>query len=587
MLLFQLPLADPGRPDLRSPVRFLAWLARRQLRTVVQGAIFGTIWMGSQAVLPAAVGAAINAMVGRDEGSLVKWCLVVLALGTVQAVAGVLRHRRAVSNFLSSIVIVDQLLARHAARLGASLPRRIGEGEVASIGTTDVTRIGRIIDITARGTGAAVSYCVVVAIMLSSSVWLGLVVLLGVPLGALLVVPVMKPLERRQWAEREARGAASEVAADTVAGLRVLRGLGGEEDFRSRYLTSSQAVRRATVRTAKAQSALQAARVFTPGAVLVAVTFLGAHLVLRGRVSPGQLVADYAYAAFLVLPVQTLADAAVNWSAATVAAGRVLSVLRLSHDIETPLHPEPFPVPGPLVDEVTGLVVEAGTFTTVAVPDAEQGADLAERLGRHRVNTEVPGSGVTLSGVDLACLPLDDVRHHIMVLDREARLLAGTVREVVDVPPAVPGMDRPSVEEAISAACADDIVAGLDGGIDGQVAERGRSLSGGQRQRLLLAAALRAGAPVLVMHEPTSAVDAHTEAAIAENLARVRKGLTTVVIANSPLLLARADEVVMIDGGGPGDPGRPGYAPALLRGSHAQLMRSSASYRELVSRELE
>lgn len=575
MLLFQLPLADPGQPDLRSPVRFLIWLARRQLRTVLEGATCGIVWMGTQAVLPAAVGAAVNAMVAGNETDLVHWCLVVLALGAVQAVAGMLRHRRAVSNFLSSAVIVDQLVVRQAARLGASLPRRTSEGEVASIGTTDVTRIGRMIDVTARGSGAVVSYFVVAAIMLSSSVWLGLVVLLGVPLGALLVAPVMKPLERRQWAERQARGGASEVAADTVAGLRVLRGLGGEADFSARYLTSSQRVRRATVRTARAQSVLQAARVFTPGAVLVAVTFIGAHLVLAGRVSPGQLVADYAYAAFLVLPVQTLADAAVNWSAATVAAGRVLSVLRLEHDIADPPQPQSVPVPGPLIDEASGLVVGEGTFSVVAVADPEIGAELAERLGRHTLSG-VTLSGVTLSGVDLALLSVSDVRRQVMVLDRETRLLAGTVREVVDVPGAVPeGPVRPSVEEALRAACADDIVGGLDGGLEAQVAERGRSLSGGQRQRLLLAAALRAAPPVLVMHEPTSAVDAYTEAAIAHNLAHARRGLTTVVITNSPLLSARADVVVLLGGDG------------TVRGTHSELMRTCAAYRELVSRELE
>lgn len=374
---------------------------------------------------------------------------------------------------------------------------------MASVGTTDVLRIGRLMDTTARGAGAVVSFLVVALIMLHSSLELGLVLIIGAPVGGLLALPVMRPLERRQWAERQARGAASAVAADTVAGLRVLRGLGGEADFNARYLRASQTVRQATVRTALAQSVLAALQVFIPGAILVGVTYVGAHMVLRGHIRPGQLVSDYAYAAFLVLPVQSLMQLATSWSAATLA------------------------------------------------------------------------------GTPLDALALETVRRRVLVLDRNPHLLSGTVAEAVDVPGAGepgPGDDdqrRPTVDEAIATAAATDILTGLDEGLAAQLSERGRSLSGGQRQRLLLAAALRAGPDVLVLHEPTSAVDAHTEALIAERLADLRRGRTTVVIASSPLLLARADTVVLLSADG-----------GSARGTHAQLMASNPEYRQLVAREL-
>jgi ABC-type multidrug transport system fused ATPase/permease subunit len=527
--------------------------------------------MGTQAVIPAAIGEAVNAMVAPSRTRLVDWALVVLALGVTQSIFGTLRHRRAVSNFLTAAVRVDQLVVRQAVLLGEGLARRVGEGEVASIGTTDVTRIGRMLDITARGTGAVVSYLVVALIMLHASVELGLVLLIGAPVGALAALPVLRPLERRQWAERQSRGAASAVAADTVAGLRVLRGLGGEADFNARYLSASQAVRAATVRTALAQSFLDALQVLVPGAILVTVTYVGAHLVLRGRISTGQLVADYAYAAFLALPVQTLMQVASSWSAATVAAGRVLSVMRLRPDFPSPATPAPEPGPGPLVDHESGLVVEPGQLTAVVVARAEDAADLVDRLGRHAESA----AGATLSGTPLDALPLSTVRRRILVLDHNPHLLAGTVAEAVDVPGATGDDHRPSLAEALHAAAAEDIVSGLDEGLDAELSERGRSLSGGQRQRLLLAAALRAGPDVLVLHEPTSAVDAHTEAAIAERLATLRRGRTTVVVAASPLLLARAGTVVFV---------RPDQPP--LRGSHAELMATNAEYRQIVAREL-
>jgi ABC-type multidrug transport system fused ATPase/permease subunit len=570
-MLSRIPLAHPGDPDLRSPVRFLFWIARGQRRTVVGGAFFGALWMGTQGVIPAALGQSVNAITQRNGSALIVWASVVLALGILQAAAGVLRHRRAVSNFLEACVRVQQLVIRAAIRLGAGLPRQIGAGEVASLGTTDMVRVARLLDISARGTGAVVSIVIVAVILLSTSTQLGLVVLIGAPIAALLILPAMGPLERRQRAERQQRGAASAVAADTVAGLRVLRGLGGEADFSARYARTSQEVRHATVRTALIQSLLDGLQVFLPGAILVAITFLGARLVRSGSIPPGELVADYAYAAFLALPVQTLIQAASVWSAATVAAGRVLTVLRLDADLASPADPAE-PIDGDLVDEGSGLSAPRGLLTAVVIADPDVASATAARLGRL-----IDPSGtatVTLGGVALDRLPVDEVRRRILVVDRDPQLLVGSLRDAVDTPSArSDAVDRrPSVDEAIAAACGADIVTGLGNGLDSQVSERGRSLSGGQRQRIALAAALRADPDVLVLDEPTSAVDAHTEAIIGERLGAVRRGRTTVIFTTSPLLLARADRVAFVDDG------------TVVAGTHSQLMATNARYRQVVTR---
>jgi ABC-type multidrug transport system fused ATPase/permease subunit len=570
-VLSRIPLAHPGDPDLRSPVRFLFWIARGQRRTVIGGAFFGALWMGTQGVIPAALGQSVDAITQRNGSALILWAIVVLALGVLQAAAGVMRHRRAVSNFLEACVRVQQLVIRAAIRLGAGLPRQIGAGEVASLGTTDVVRVGRLLDISARGTGALVSIVIVAVILLSTSPQLGLVVLIGAPIAGLLILPAMGPLERRQRAERQRRGAASAVAADTVAGLRVLRGLGGEADFSARYARTSQEVRHATVRTALIQSLLDGLQILLPGAILVAITFLGARLVRSGSIPPGELVADYAYAAFLALPVQTLIQAASIWSAATVAAGRVLTVLRLDVDLALPADPAE-PRDGDLVDEESGLNAPRGRLTAVVIADPDVASATAARLGRL-----VDPSGdarVTLGGIALDRVPVDEVRRRILVVDRDPQLLVGSLRDAVDTPSARPDAadPRPSVDEAIAAASGADIVAGLGHGLDSQVSERGRSLSGGQRQRIALAAALRADPDVLVLDEPTSAVDAHTEAIIGERLGALRSGRTTVIFTTSPLLLARADRVAFLDNG------------TVATGTHTQLMATNARYRLVVTR---
>jgi ABC-type multidrug transport system fused ATPase/permease subunit len=571
-VLARLPLPDPGTPDLRSPVRFLFWIARKQRATVIAGGVFGTIWMGAQGLIPAALGAAVDAVVDRHKGGLIAWSMVVLGLGAIQAVAGVLRHRRAVANFITAAVRVQQLVTRQAIRLGADLPRNVDAGEVASIGTTDVQRIGRILDVSARGTGAVFSYITVAVILLVSSPPIGLVLLVSAPIAALAVLPVMRPLERRQSIERERRSEASSIAADTVVGLRVLRGLGGEEEFSGRYVEASQGVRRATVRTALAQSILDSFQVLFPGAILVVVTYLGARFVVEGTISPGHLVAYYAYAAFLLLPIQTLMEAATRWSAATVAADRVLSVLRREPDLQSPESGPAEVPPGPIVDSRTGLVVEPGQLTAVVSADPDEASGLAARLGRHA--DAPPGQWVSISGFRADELPIEVIRRHVLVVDREPQLLAGTLEEAIDTPSfqADQSAARPTVREAIEAAAAEDIVDSLPEGLESEIPERGRSLSGGQRQRVILAAALRADPEVLVLDEPTSAVDAHTEALIAQRLRLIRRGRTTVVLTTSPLVLEQADRVVFIDG------------RVRASGDHARLLASQQDYRMVVTR---
>ena len=170
-------------------------------------------------------------------------------------------------------------------------------------------RAGGAFDITARLAGAIVSYIVVAIILLSSSVVLGLVVLIGVPVLVLLMGFVIKPLQARQAVQREEVGKLTALGADTAAGLRVLRGIGGEQAFFDRYRTRSQEVRQAGVRVALPQSTLDAAQVFIPGLFVVLVTWLGARFALAGKIDTGDLVAFYGYAAFLVLPLRTAAEA--------------------------------------------------------------------------------------------------------------------------------------------------------------------------------------------------------------------------------------------------------------------------------------
>src|SRR5688500_3193828 len=519
-----LPLADPGVPDLRSGRRFLAWIARNQAGSLAIATVFGVAWMGAQAVLPFALGRALDeGIAGEDRSKLWLWAGVLLVIGLVQAGSGLMRHRYAVANFLIAGSRIQQLIARQVVHLGAELPAAVSAGEVATATGTDMQRICRVLDMFARFVGAIVAFITVAALLLIASPALGAVVVIGVPVLVLAIGPLVRPLERRERAQREMLGQASAMAADTVSGLRVLRGFGGEDTFVRRFRRASGEVRVAATKTAALQSVLDALQVLLPGAFVVIVTWLGARFALQGRISPGELVAFYAYSAFLVIPLKTFTEFARKWAAATVSSGRVVSLLSHKRTITEPTDPAPFPA----------------AFTAVAGTDPVKGSALADRLGRYT------DGEVRLGDVPLQRLPLHEVRRRVLVSDKDPVLISGPLRDALDPPRLGRRLD---LETVLDTASADDAIDGLEGGLDGDLTERGRSLSGGQRQRLALVRALLADPEILVMDEPTSAVDAHTEVHIAERLRGLRDGRATVVFTTSPLLLDRADTVILVDG---------------------------------------
>ena len=567
--MIKLPFTDPGRPDTRSPIRFLLWVARHQVWTLLAGVFFGVVWMVSQALMPAAIGRAIqNGIVADDNRALAEWALILLGLGATQAAAGVMRHRYAVSNWLQASFRMAQVVGHHAARTGPAIKKQHSTGEVVATISNDAMRAGGAFDITARLAGAIVSYFVVAIILLSASVTLGLVVLIGVPILVLLMGFVIKPLQTRQAVQRDEVGKLTALGADTASGLRVLRGIGGEGAFFARYRNRSQEVRQAGVRVALPQSTLDAAQVFIPGVFVVLVTWLGARFALSGKIDTGDLVAFYGYAAFLVLPLRTAAEAVDKLTRSYVGAKRMLGILDVERAAKEPARPvaEP-PALSTLVDEHSGLVVQPGKMIGLVSALPDEAARIADRLGRFG-----DGDGVVLGDVPLGELSTDSIRRRIVVSEADPVLFSGQLRRELDPWGRIDGDDE-EIHSAIAVANAEDVVEALPEGLDAFVDERGRSFSGGQRQRLVLARALLSEAETLVLVEPTSAVDAHTEARIARRLREARDGKTTVIITASPLMLDQTDHVFFVEDG-----------RVVAKGTHRELLKTSRGYTWTVTR---
>ncbi|WP_097944053.1 ABC transporter transmembrane domain-containing protein [Streptomyces sp. ms115] len=583
MQIRDLPYSDPGDPDVRSGPRFLFWLGRNQLGGQLKSLSWGLLHQLAIAGLPVTVGLAVQAVIDRSGGRLALAGGLIVALGVLVAVGDTMLHRTAVTNWITAAARVQQLLARKTAELGSALTRRVAAGEVVAVSTGDVEKIGWFVEALSRFAAAAtalVVICVGLAFYLPS---LGLMVALAMPVLALAVLPLLPRATRRADEQREKAGKATELASDTVAGLRVLRGIGGEELFLGRYRRASQEVRRAAVRSARMWALISAVQVLLPGILLISLVWYGATLARDGRIDVGQLVTVYSAATLMLFPLRHFEEIAMAYSFSRPSAQRAVRVLSLHRSAQEATVEGVTPT-GDLYDPATGLMAPRGQFTAVVCGDPDEAGRLADRLGGHAETGEEDGKAaaatpsVLLGGVALDEIPLDAARAAVLVQDKDPVLLSGTLRELLDVPSS----GLVTADAALEAAQCGDVLSALaqaSADNDGdpmrtRITERGRSLSGGQRQRLALARSLVTDPEALVLDEPTSAVDSHTEARVAAGIAKLRQGRTTVAFASSPLLLDAADRVVLVHEG-----------TVVAVGNHRDLLRTEPRYRAVVTRE--
>lgn len=556
----------PAPKDLRSPLRFLLWLVTSQRRRITAGAVLGSAWMVGLAVPPYLLARAIDdGLRARDSSALLGWTAALLVMGVVNAVVGVARHRTMTKVRMDASFRTVRATVRQATVLGAALRSRAGAGEVVAIGMGDVQVIAQSLTVTGPGVGAVLAYLVVAALLLSISPLLAVVVLAGVPLLAVTVGPLQRRLLGVGSGYRQRQGALTELLVDVVTGLRVLNGLGGKDVYAARYRRRSRELCEQGYRVGAVTSWIGALAIGLPALFLALVTWLTARMAAEGSLAVGDLVAVYGYTAMLVTPVYFFIEGGSDVARALVAARRVTDFLGLRPDhLHDPGRLDAPPGPAVLHDPASGVQVPAGALIALIGDRPADAPAVVERLGRFTP------SDAEWGGNRVDSIALDQLRERILVADNDAHLFSGTVREVVAGGQAI---DDEAILAAIGSAAATDIVQAMPEGLDSAITAQGANLSGGQRQRLRLARALYARPEALLAVEPTSAVDAHTEAAMAAGLRAARTGLTTVVTSTSPLVLEQADAVVYLVGG-----------RVEATGTHQDLLHARADYRALVSR---
>jgi len=444
-------------------------------------------------------------------------------------------------------------------------------GDLLSRAGSDATRVGAFAGVFASAVAAVVVLVVATVVLLRFSLLLGAVILVGTVVLLVVQNQVSGALQRRSAVEQHEQARATALAEDVVRGLRVLKGIGAEQAAAAEYAQVSRGAARAALHATSSGAVVASVGAVLSGAYLTVIAGVGGWLALSGHLGLGEFVSALGLASFVVGPMTVVSATSAAYARALASAARVQEVLAAEPGVRDPAAgaatavadvPDVRLVGVRAATSTVTAALPAGELTGLVCPDPATAAAVPALLAREY---DAAAGQILLDGSDITELPLDVLRGRVLVSPHDAVLLPGSIAENIA---AV--ADEP-VGPAAHAAFADQVIDAVPGGAEAHVGDRGETLSGGQRQRIALARALAAHAPVLVLHDPTTAVDAATEDRIAARTAELRAGRTTLVVTTSPAWLSRCDQVVHLTG------------TSCSVGTHAELL-ADAAYRGVVSR---
>jgi ATP-binding cassette subfamily B protein len=580
----------PERASL-STLRRLAPYVRPHRWALLGGggaALAGTL---AGLTIPLVTRAIVDGPIARGELGALPWLVLgVLALGTLEAVLMFLRRRLVARPSTGIEAAMRADLFAHLQRLPVAFHDAWPSGQLLSRATADLNTVRWFVAFS--GIFLVVNVLTVlvgIGILLWLSVWLGVVI--AVTAVPLLVLTLL--LERRfSVAARRAQDQAGDLATvveESALGIRVLKSLGRGRRLTERFVVDARGLRGTELTKVRLIAALWAVLVLLPESAIAVVLGLGAWGVAAGSLTIGTLVAAVTVMTYLYWPIASIGWLLAEASNAAAATRRYWEVRDVAPTIVDPT--EPLTLPHPM----RGALELRGVRFRYPGADREvlRGVDLAVRPGETMALVGATGSGKTtltglvarlhdvtggavlLDGVDVRRLRLADLRTAVATAFEDPVLISASVRENVLL--GSPGFSNDQtrdeqVWEALRVASADGFVAALPWGLDTRIGEQGMSLSGGQRQRLALARAVVGHPPVLVLDDPLSALDVHTEAEVEAALRRVLGGVTALVVAHRPSTVQLADRVALLDGG-----------RVAAVGTHTELLATVPEYRRLLA----
>lgn len=568
----------PG-PDTAPGSGILRTALRRNVGAMTRGTVLMGLYQLGETAFPIALGLIVeHAMRDRSLGAL---ALSIAALAVISTTVSLSWRFGMRVLQKANTTEAHRWRVRVAARGLQPVARDDGlkSGEVLTIATEDADQTADIIEVVPLLISSLSAVLVTAVALGLADLRLGLLVIIGTA-AILSVLSVMSQRIGASTREQQARVArAGAKVADLITGLRPLHGFGGNHAAFRSYRRDSTEAKQQAITVARVSGGYAGTALALNAVLAAAVTLLAGWLAFGGRISIGELVMAVGLAQFILEPLKQFSEMPKYVMVARASAERMALVLA-APPVPTPT---PAPAPGPgrtaaggelQVDGVrygtlrgVKFVVPAGQFVTVACYRPQAAADLAAVLAV-RVPPDAYQGEVALGGQDIGCLPIESVREHLLVNPYDGEIFAGTLRSNID-----PSGSSRIVPEAVEASMLTDVVALHRDGLDYGIRDRGANLSGGQRQRLSLARALAADADILVLHDPTTAVDAVTEQLVARNIAKLRRGRTTVVLTSSPALLDAADRVLVLDDGA-----------VTAEDTHRNLLAADPGYARAVAR---
>ena len=509
-----------------------------------------------------------DAIVGSDDGQLLPYLGIIVVLATLRF--GVNFARRFATARVG--IAVEARLRGMLYHAYLTYPRaffdRHATGEVISRATNDIYPVRYFIGWgVVQGVQSAMMITGAAIVLTLVNARLALYAALAMPPIAVLTwffAHRLFPISRLVQAKK---GHLAEATDEAVVGIEMVQAFGREDDVRTRFLGRAEAVRHETMRAASVEAYFLPGLLFLPSLGIAAVLLFGGREVIAGQLTIGEFMLFITLLLQLVWPLEALGWIINLGQRAVASAGRSFAWLDGIEPLAEPAEPKPLP-DGPLrvrfedirfaygteaeVLRGVDLAVEPGEIVAVCGPTGAGKTTLLNLLPRFYDPT---GGRVLIGGVDTRDVPVAELRRSVAIVTQKPVLFSVLLRE--NLLSARPDADWEDVLAACDAAGVSGFVDELPEGYDTLIGERGINLSGGQRQRVALARALLAGARVLVLDDPMSAVDTQTERLLVENLRPAVAGRTVLVATQRLSTIGVADRAVVVDGGRIVEAGRP------------------------------
>ncbi len=562
--------------------RYLGGIARKLRWTIAGAAVSGLAWQGAAIAAPLLIRHAVDSGIVAGSRSALWWsCVGLVALGAVEAVAGGSRHYFAIRNRALADASVRDSIFRRALNLDARYHDRVGAGELISRASNDAELVARLFDAIGHTVGYIFTVLAATVVLLAIDWPLALAVLAPLPLLSFGFGRYSRRYAERTKVNQERLGELTSLAEETIAGIRVVKGIGAGDALAGRFRRKSDEVVRTALDVANVDAVFLPVLEALPLIGLLVVLWYGAHRVLTEQITVGTFALFAFYLVLLVNPLRTIGQRVSTVQRAAAAARRVVDVLHAEPAVVESPGARSFPGRSdvrfddvrfaygderPILDGFT-LEIPAGTSLALVGSTGSGKSTAAALLARFYDPT---AGSVTIGGVDVRELRLDELRRGVGLVFEETFLFGDTVRGNVGF--GAPEADDDAILRATRLAGAAEFVERLPDGYETVLGERGFSLSGGQRQRIAIARAILTDPDVLILDDATSAVDATKEHEIRAALGEVMAGRTTLVIAHRPATIALADRVAVVEDG-----------RVVEQGLHTELVARSARYRELLA----